>query len=123
MGDILVPSLFSGVILAFMYVNLFLASSFINLKKANTLDAKVNPKIIFSGVMLIYPVCAGVSFLIALIYLAIDNYLIFAFLIITLSLIVSFGSYILFKLLRIVLIGCFGFLLLNLLLLPFIINA
>ena len=123
MGVVLVPSLFSGIILAFLYANLFLASSFINLKKATPGSIKVNPKIIFSSVILTYPVCAGLSFLIGSIYVLLDNGIVYNLLIIILGLILSLGSYLIFKLLKIVIIGYIGFLILNVLLLPFMINA
>ncbi|MBO99155.1 MAG: hypothetical protein CL730_02695 [Chloroflexi bacterium] len=123
MQDILVPSLFSGIILAFLYANLFLAASFINLKKAGPSPSKVNPKFIFISVMLTYPVCAGLSFVIGSIFVLIDNTLIYSLLIIVLGLIFMFGSFLIFKILKIVLVGYIGFLILNLWLLPFMINA
>ena len=58
MSDILIPSLFVGILLAFVYVNLYLAASFIELKNNPEARLKLNPKVVFLSVLLIYPLAS-----------------------------------------------------------------
>ena len=73
MSDILIPSLFVGILLAFVYVNLYLAASFIELKNNPEARLKLNPKVVFLSVLLIYPLVSVVTLLIGFIYSAINN--------------------------------------------------
>ena len=70
MSDILIPSLFVGILLAFVYVNLYLAASFIELKNNPEARLKLNPKVVFLSVLLIYPLVSVVTLLIGFIYLS-----------------------------------------------------
>ena len=122
MSDILIPSLFVGILLAFIYVNLYLAASFIELKNNPEARMKLNPKVVFLSVLLIYPLVSVVILLIGFIYSAIDNLIYYYLFLIPMAILVTVFSYFVIKHLKAVLIGFIGFLILNIFVLPLLIN-
>ncbi|MQG07161.1 MAG: hypothetical protein FI681_05035 [SAR202 cluster bacterium] len=122
MRDILIPSLFVGILLAFIYVNLYLAASFIELKNNPEARLKLNPKVVFLSVLLIYPTVSVVTLLIGYIYAAINNLLYYYLFLIPMAVLVTIFSYFVIKHLKAVLIGFIGFLILNIFVLPLLIN-
>jgi len=122
MGDILIPSLFVGILLAFIYVNLYLAASFIELKNNPEARLKLNPKVVFISVLLIYPTVSVVTLLIGFIYSAINNLIYYYLFLIPMAILVTIFSYFVIKHLKAVLIGFIGFLILNVFALPLLIN-
>ncbi len=122
MSDILIPSLFVGILLAFIYVNLYLAASFIELKNNPEARMKLNPKVVFLSVLLIYPLVSVVTLLIGFIYSAIDNLIYYYLFLIPMAILVIVFSYFVIKHLKAVLIGFIGFLILNIFVLPLLIN-
>lgn len=122
MRDILIPSLFVGILLSFIYVNLYLAASFIELKNNPEARLKLNPKIVFLSVLLIYPTVSVVTLLIGFIYSAINNLIYYYLFLIPMAVLVTIFSYFVIKHLKAVLIGFIGFLILNIFVLPLLIN-
>ena len=122
MRDILIPSLFVGILLAFIYVNLYLAASFIELKNNPEARLKLNPKVVFLSVLLIYPTVSVVTLLIGYIYAAINNLLYYYLFLIPMAVLVTIFSYFVIKHLKAVFIGLVGFLILNIFVLPLLIN-
>ena len=122
MRDILIPSLFVGILLAFIYVNLYLAASFIELKNNPEARLKLNPKVVFLSVLLIYPTVSVVTLLIGYIYAAINNLIYYYLFLIPMAVLVTIFSYFVIKHLKAVLIGFIGFLILNIFVLPLLIN-
>ncbi|MBU93245.1 MAG: hypothetical protein CL723_01475 [Chloroflexi bacterium] len=122
MRDILIPSLFVGILLAFVYVNLYLAASFIELKNNPEARLKLNPKVVFLSVLLIYPVVSVVTLLIGFIYSAINNLIYYYLFLIPMAILVTVFSYFVIKHLKAVCIGLVGFLILNIFVLPLLIN-
>ena len=122
MRDILIPSLFVGILLAFLYVNLYLAASFIELKNNPEARLKLNPKVVFLSVLLIYPTVSVVTLLIGYIYAAINNLFYYYLFLIPMAVLVTIFSYFVIKHLKAVLIGFIGFLILNIFVLPLLIN-
>ena len=122
MRDILIPSLFIGILLSFIYVNLYLAASFIELKNNPEARLKLNPKIVFLSVLLIYPTVTVVTLLIGFIYSAINNLIYYYLFLIPMAVLVTIFSYFVIKHLKAVLIGFIGFLILNIFVLPLLIN-
>ena len=122
MRDILIPSLFVGILLAFIYVNLYLAASFIELKNNPEARLKLNPKVVFLSVLLIYPLVSVVTLLIGYIYAAINNLFYYYLFLIPMAVLVTIFSYFVIKHLKAVFIGLVGFLILNIFVLPLLIN-
>ena len=122
MRDIFIPSLFVGILLAFIYVNLYLAASFIELKNNPEARLKLNPKVVFLSVLLIYPTVSVVTLLIGYIYAAINNLFYYYLFLIPMAVLVTIFSYFVIKHLKAVLIGFIGFLILNIFVLPLLIN-
>ena len=122
MRDILIPSLFVGILLAFIYVNLYLAASFIELKNNPEARLKLNPKVVFLSVLLIYPTVSAVTLLIGYIYAAINNLFYYYLFLIPMAVLVTIFSYFVVKHLKAVFIGLVGFLILNIFVLPLLIN-
>ena len=122
MRDILIPSLFVGILLAFIYVNLYLATSFIELKNNPEARLKLNPKVVFLSVLLIYPTVSVVTLLIGYIYAAINNLFYYYLFLIPMAVLVTIFSYFVIKHLKAVFIGLVGFLILNIFVLPLLIN-
>jgi len=122
MSDILIPSLFVGILLAFVYVNLYLAASFIELKNNAEARLKLNPKVVFLSVLLIYPLVSVVTLLIGFIYSAINNLIYYYLFLIPMAILVTVFSYFVIKHLKAVFIGLVGFLILNIFVLPLLIN-
>ena len=122
MSDILIPSLFVGILLAFVYVNLYLAASFIELKNNPEARLKLNPKVFFLSVLLIYPLVSVVTLLIGFIYSAINNLIYYYLFLIPMAILVTVFSYFVIKHLKAVFIGFVGFLILNIFVLPLLIN-
>ena len=122
MGDILIPSLFVGILLAFIYVNLYLAASFIELKNNPEARLKLNPKVVFLSVLLIYPTVSVVTLLIGYIYAAINNLIYYYLFLIPMAVLVTIFSYFVIRHLKAVLIGFISFLILNIFVLPLLIN-
>jgi small-conductance mechanosensitive channel len=122
MRDILIPSLFVGILLAFIYVNLYLAASFIELKNNPEARLKLNPKVVFLSVLLIYPTVSVVTLLTGYIYAAINNLFYYYLFLIPMAVLVTIFSYFVIKHLKAVLIGFIGFLILNIFVLPLLIN-
>ena len=122
MRDILIPSLFVGILLAFIYVNLYLAASFIELKNNAEARLKLNPKVVFLSVLLIYPTVSVVTLLIGYIYAAINNLFYYYLFLIPMAVLVTIFSYFVIKHLKAVFIGLVGFLILNIFVLPLLIN-
>ena len=122
MRDILIPSLFVGILLAFIYVNLYLAASFIELKNNPEARLKLNPKVVFLSVLLIYPTVSVVTLLIGYIYAAINNLFYYYLFLIPMAILVTVFSYFVIKHLKAVFIGLVGFLILNIFVLPLLIN-
>jgi len=122
MSDILIPSLFVGILLAFVYVNLYLAASFIDLKNNPEARLKLNPKVVFLSVLLIYPLVSVVTLLIGFIYSAINNLIYYYLFLIPMAILVTVFSYFVIKHLKAVFIGLVGFLILNIFVLPLLIN-
>ena len=122
MRDIFIPSLFVGILLAFIYVNLYLAASFIELKNNPEARLKLNPKVVFLSVLLIYPTVSVVTLLIGYIYVAINNLIYYYLFLIPMAVLVTIFSYFVIKHLKAVLIGFIGFLILNIFVLPLLIN-
>ena len=122
MGDILIPSLFVGILLAFIYVNLYLAASFIELKNNPEARLKLNPKVVFLSVLLIYPTVSVITLLIGFIYSAINNLIYYYLFLIPMAVLVTIFSYFVIKHLKAVFIGLVGFLILNIFVLPLLIN-
>ena len=122
MRDILIPSLFVGILLAFVYVNLYLAASFIELKNNPEARLKLNPKVVFLSVLLIYPVVSVVTLLIGFIYSAINNLIYYYLFLIPMAILVTVFSYFVIKHIKAVFIGLVGFLILNIFVLPLLIN-
>jgi len=122
MSDILIPSLFVGILLAFVYVNLYLAASFIELKNNPEARLKLNPKVVFLSVLLIYPVVSVVTLLIGFIYSAINNLIYYYLFLIPMAILVTVFSYFVIKHIKAVFIGLVGFLILNIFVLPLLIN-
>ena len=122
MRDIFIPSLFVGILLAFIYVNLYLAASFIELKNNPEARLKLNPKVVFISVLLIYPTVSVVTLLIGYIYAAINNLIYYYLFLIPMAVLVTIFSYFVIKHLKAVLIGFIGFLILNIFVLPLLIN-
>ena len=122
MRDILIPSLFVGILLAFIYVNLYLAASFIELKNNPEARLKLNPKVVFLSVLLIYPTVSVVTLLIGYIYAAINNLIYYYLFLIPMAVLVTIFSYFVIKHLKAVFIGLVGFLILNIFVLPLLIN-
>tara|TARA_B100001245_G_scaffold87188_1_gene62895 strand:- start:574 stop:942 length:369 start_codon:yes stop_codon:yes gene_type:complete len=122
MRDILIPSLFVGILLAFIYVNLYLAASFIELKNNPEARLKLNPKVVFLSVLLIYPTVSVVTLLIGYIYAAINNLFYYYLFLIPMAVLVTIFSYFVIKHLKAVFIGLVGFLILNIFVLPLLIN-
>lgn len=122
MRDILIPSLFIGILLSFIYVNLYLAASFIELKNNPEARLKLNPKVVFLSVLLIYPTVSVVTLLIGFIYSAINNLIYYYLFLIPMAVLVTIFSYFVIKHLKAVLIGFIGFLILNIFVLPLLIN-
>ncbi len=122
MRDILIPSLFIGILLSFIYVNLYLAASFIELKNNPEARLKLNPKIVFLSVLLIYPTVSVVTLLIGFIYSAINNLIYYYLFLIPMAVLVTIFSYFVIKHLKAVVIGFISFLILNIFVLPLLIN-
>ena len=122
MRDIFIPSLFVGILLAFIYVNLYLAASFIELKNNPEARLKLNPKVVFLSVLLIYPTVSVITLLIGFIYSAINNLIYYYLFLIPMAVLVTIFSYFVIKHLKAVLIGFIGFLILNIFVLPLLIN-
>lgn len=122
MRDILIPSLFVGILLAFIYVNLYLAASFIELKNNPEARLKLNPKVVFLSVLLIYPTVSVLTLLIGYIYAAINNLFYYYLFLIPMAVLVTIFSYFVIKHLKAVFIGLVGFLILNIFVLPLLIN-
>ena len=122
MRDILIPSLFVGILLAFIYVNLYLAASFIELKNNPEARLKLNPKVVFLSVLLIYPTVSVITLLIGFIYSAINNLFYYYLFLIPMAVLVTIFSYFVIKHLKAVFIGLVGFLILNIFVLPLLIN-
>lgn len=122
MSDILIPSLFVGILLAFVYVNLYLAASFIELKNNPEARLKLNPKVVFLSVLLIYPLVSVVTLLIGFIYSAINNLIYYYLFLIPMAILITVFSYFVIKHLKAVFIGLVGFLILNIFVLPLLIN-
>ena len=122
MSDILIPSLFVGILLAFIYVNLYLAASFIELKNNPEARLKLNPKVVFLSVLLIYPLVSVVTLLIGFIYSAINNLIYYYLFLIPMAILITVFSYFVIKHLKAVFIGLVGFLILNIFVLPLLIN-
>ena len=122
MRDILIPSLFVGILLAFIYVNLYLAASFIELKNNPEARLKLNPKVVFLSVLLIYPTVSVVTLLIGYIYAAINNLFYYYLFLIPMAVLVTIFSYFVIKHLKAVFIGLVGFLILNIFVLQLLIN-
>ena len=122
MRDILIPSLFIGILLSFIYVNLYLAASFIELKNNPEARLKLNPKIVFLSVLLIYPTVTVVTLLIGFIYSAINNLIYYYLFLIPMAVLVTIFSYFVIKHLKAVVIGFISFLILNIIVLPLLIN-
>ena len=122
MRDILIPSLFVGILLSFIYVNLYLAASFIELKNNPEARLKLNPKIVFLSVLLIYPTVTVVTLLIGFIYSAINNLIYYYLFLIPMAVLVTIFSYFVIKHLKAVVIGFISFLILNIFVLPLLIN-
>ena len=122
MRDILIPSLFVGILLAFIYVNLYLAASFIELKNNPEARLKLNPKVVFLSVLLIYPTVSVITLLIGFIYSAINNLIYYYLFLIPMAVLVTIFSYFVIRHLKAVLIGFIGFLILNIFVLPLLIN-
>ena len=122
MRDIFIPSLFVGILLAFIYVNLYLAASFIELKNNPEARLKLNPKVVFLSVLLIYPTVSVVTLLIGYIYAALNNLIYYYLFLIPMAVLVTIFSYFVIKHLKAVLIGFIGFLILNIFVLPLLIN-
>ena len=122
MRDILIPSLFVGILLAFIYVNLYLAASFIELKNNAEARLKLNPKVVFLSVLLIYPTVSVLTLLIGYIYAAINNLFYYYLFLIPMAVLVTIFSYFVIKHLKAVFIGLVGFLILNIFVLPLLIN-
>ena len=122
MRDILIPSLFVGILLAFIYVNLYLAASFLELKNNPEARLKLNPKVVFLSVLLIYPTVSVVTLLIGYIYAAINNLFYYYLFLIPMAVLVTIFSYFVIKHLKAVFIGLVGFLILNIFVLPLLIN-
>ena len=122
MRDIFIPSLFVGILLSFIYVNLYLAASFIELKNNPEARLKLNPKVVFLSVLLIYPTVSVVTLLIGYIYAAINNLIYYYLFLIPMAVLVTIFSYFVIKHLKAVLIGFIGFLILNIFVLPLLIN-
>ena len=122
MRDIFIPSLFVGILLAFIYVNLYLAASFIELKNNPEARLKLNPKVVFLSVLLIYPTVSVVTLLIGYIYAAINNLIYYYLFLIPMAVLVTIFSYFVIKHLKAVFIGLVGFLILNIFVLPLLIN-
>ena len=122
MRDILIPSLFVGILLAFIYVNLYLAASFIELKNNPEARLKLNPKVVFLSVLLIYPTVSVVTLLIGYIYAAINNLLYYYLFLIPMAVLVTIFSYFVIRHLKAVLIWFISFLILNIFVLPLLIN-
>ncbi len=122
MRDIFIPSLFVGILLSFIYVNLYLAASFIELKNNPEARLKLNPKVVFISVLLIYPTVSVVTLLIGFIYSAINNLIYYYLFLIPMAVLVTIFSYFVIKHLKAVLIGFIGFLILNIFVLPLLIN-
>ena len=122
MRDIFIPSLFVGILLAFIYVNLYLAASFIELKNNPEARLKLNPKVVFLSVLLIYPTVSVVTLLIGYIYATINNLIYYYLFLIPMAVLVTIFSYFVIKHLKAVLIGFIGFLILNIFVLPLLIN-
>tara|TARA_B100000809_G_scaffold263560_1_gene317113 strand:+ start:244 stop:612 length:369 start_codon:yes stop_codon:yes gene_type:complete len=122
MRDILIPSLFIGILLSFIYVNLYLAASFIELKNNPEARLKLNPKIVFLSVLLIYPTVTVVTLLIGFIYSAINNLIYYYLFLIPMAVLVTIFSYFVIKHLKAVVIGFISFLILNIFVLPLLIN-
>ena len=118
MRDILIPSLFIGILLSFIYVNLYLAASFIELKNNPEARLKLNPKIVFLSVLLIYPTVTVVTLLIGFIYSAINNLIYYYLFLIPMAVLVTIFSYFVIKHLKAVVIGFISFLILNIFVLP-----
>ena len=122
MRDILIPSLFVGILLSFIYVNLYLAASFIELKNNPEARLKLNPKVVFLSVLLIYPTVSVVTLLIGFIYSAINNLIYYYLFLIPMAVLVTIFSYFVIKHLKAVVIGFISFLILNIFVLPLLIN-
>ena len=122
MRDIFIPSLFVGILLAFIYVNLYLAASFIELKNNPEARLKLNPKVVFLSVLLIYPTVSVVTLLIGYIYAAINNLIYYYLFLIPMAVLVTIFSYFVIRHLKAVLIGFISFLILNIFVLPLLIN-
>ena len=122
MRDIFIPSLFVGILLAFIYVNLYLAASFIELKNNPEARLKLNPKVVFLSVLLIYPTVSVVTLLIGYIYAAINNLIYYYLFLIPMAVLVTIFSYFVIKHLKAVLIGFIGFLILNIFFFTLLIN-
>ena len=122
MRDIFIPSLFVGILLAFIYVNLYLAASFIELKNNPEARLKLNPKVVFLSVLLIYPTVSVVTLLIGYIYAAINNLFYYYLFLIPMAVLVTIFSYFVIRHLKAVLIGFISFLILNIFVLPLLIN-
>ena len=122
MSDIIIPSLFVGILLAFVYVNLYLAASFIELKNNPEARLKLNPKVVFLSVLLIYPLVSVVTLLIGFIYSAINNLIYYYLFLIPMAILITVFSYFVIKHLKAVFIGLAGFLILNIFVLPLLIN-
>ena len=122
MRDILIPSLFVGILLAFIYVNLYLAASFIELKNNPEARLKLNPKVVFLSVLLIYPTVSVITLLIGFIYSAINNLIYYYLFLIPMAVLVTIFSYFVIRHLKAVLIGFISFLILNIFVLPLLIN-
>ena len=112
MRDILIPSLFIGILLSFIYVNLYLAASFIELKNNPEARLKLNPKVVFLSVLLIYPTVSVVTLLIGFIYSAINNLIYYYLFLIPMAVLVTIFSYFVIKHLKAVVIGFISFLIL-----------
>ena len=122
MRDIFIPSLFVGILLAFIYVNLYLAASFIELKNNAEARLKLNPKVVFLSVLLIYPTVSVITLLIGFIYSAINNLIYYYLFLIPMAVLVTIFSYFVIRHLKAVLIGFISFLILNIFVLPLLIN-
>ena len=122
MRDIFIPSLFVGILLAFIYVNLYLAASFIELKNNPEARLKLNPKVVFLSVLLIYPTVSVVTLLNGYIYAAINNLIYYYLFLIPMAVLVTIFSYFVIKHLKAVVIGFISFLILNIFVLPLLIN-
>ena len=97
MRDIFIHSLFVGILLAFIYVNLYLAASFIELKNNPEARLKLNPKVVFLSVLLIYPTVSVVTLLIGYIYAAINNLIYYYLFLIPMAVLVTIFSYFVIK--------------------------